>query len=216
MLTTSELLFRLRERGVRNIEIARALNLADSRVVELYAGKRSLKLDEAACLVETFGLEDDPPAARTAVRLSDRVAANIQRLREASGLSRPQLAERCRPTTSPQQIERLEKGERRMSLDWLERIAHALNVDPMELVTGTPTDWSGLSREVATEVALALGVIGSGRGRPEEATVNRFRLVLSGLADLFSRHPEACHNIEVARPAIDLLTRQNEQANGGS
>ena len=60
VLTTKELLNLLRERGIRNVDAARVLNLPDSRIAEIYSGKRSLKLDEAAKLVAAFDLRDAP------------------------------------------------------------------------------------------------------------------------------------------------------------
>lgn len=80
MLTTSELLTRLRERGIRNVEVARALEVSASRIAELYAGKRSLKLDEAAKLVAVFGLEDAPMMAPDQV-----LAALIKHVGEVLG-----------------------------------------------------------------------------------------------------------------------------------
>ncbi len=52
---------------------------------------------------------------------------NIQVLREARGWSRPELGRRM--GTSGQQIERLEKGQRKLSQDWIDRAADALEVD---------------------------------------------------------------------------------------
>lgn len=60
------------------------------------------------------------------------IANNIQAMREARGWSRPALARRAK--TSPQQIERLEKAQRRLSDVWLERIALAFEVQPYELI----------------------------------------------------------------------------------
>jgi hypothetical protein len=75
MLDTDELLGRLESRGVRNIDIARALGLPDSRVPEIRRKERALKLDEAVKLVRAFGLESDrtpdpppTPILRLAVR----------------------------------------------------------------------------------------------------------------------------------------------------
>lgn len=62
MLDTDALLARLDEKKIRNIDIARALDLPDSRVPEIKDRRRALKLDEAAKLVRTFGLEQDSPA----------------------------------------------------------------------------------------------------------------------------------------------------------
>jgi hypothetical protein len=60
VLTTKELLARLRDRSVKNADIARALSVTPSRVTEMYDGTRALKLDEAVKLVEAFGLEQEP------------------------------------------------------------------------------------------------------------------------------------------------------------
>lgn len=58
MLSADELLAALRERGVKNAEIAELLDLPSSRVSELFSGKRRLQLDEAKKLVERYQLED--------------------------------------------------------------------------------------------------------------------------------------------------------------
>jgi transcriptional regulator with XRE-family HTH domain len=60
------------------------------------------------------------------------IANNIQAMREQRGWSRPELARLA--GTSPQQIERLEKAQRRLSDVWLERIALAFKVQPYELI----------------------------------------------------------------------------------
>jgi sugar phosphate isomerase/epimerase len=62
VLDTDELLARLASRGVRNVEIARVLDLPDSRVPEIKDKRRALKLEEAVKLTRAFGLEQDSPA----------------------------------------------------------------------------------------------------------------------------------------------------------
>jgi predicted XRE-type DNA-binding protein len=59
VLTTKELLARMRERNIKNAAIARALEVTPSRVTELFNGERALKLDEAVRLVEAFDLESE-------------------------------------------------------------------------------------------------------------------------------------------------------------
>lgn len=79
MFDTEELLARLRQKGVKNIEIARALGLPDSRVPEIKRKDRALKLDEAVKLVRTFGLEQDQaaiPLPAPVVRLLVRYIAS--------------------------------------------------------------------------------------------------------------------------------------------
>lgn len=79
MMDTAELLARLEARGVRNVEIARTLDLPDSRVPEIKDRRRALKLDEAAKLVQAFGLEPDraaPPLPPSVLRLVVRYIAD--------------------------------------------------------------------------------------------------------------------------------------------
>lgn len=59
-------------------------------------------------------------------------ANNIQALRERRGWMRPELARRM--DTSPQQVERLEKSQRKLSLDWIDKAAGALEVEPWQLI----------------------------------------------------------------------------------
>lgn len=78
VLDTDELLARLEARGVRNIEIAKALGLPDSRVPEIRQKRRRLSLDEGAKLARTFALEPDQalePLPASIVRLIVRYLA---------------------------------------------------------------------------------------------------------------------------------------------
>lgn len=56
VLDTDQLLARLDEKKVRNVDIAKALGLPDSRVPEIKKKERRLTLDEGAKLVRAFGL----------------------------------------------------------------------------------------------------------------------------------------------------------------
>jgi phage repressor protein C with HTH and peptisase S24 domain len=56
----------------------------------------------------------------------------IRELRLKAGLSMQALADRA--GTSAPQINKLEKGERRLTVDWMVRIGKALGVDPTELL----------------------------------------------------------------------------------
>src|SRR5262245_22815281 len=56
----------------------------------------------------------------------------IRELRQRASLSMQALADRA--GTSAPQINKLEKGERRLTLDWMVRIGRALGVDPTELL----------------------------------------------------------------------------------
>lgn len=67
------------------------------------------------------------------MNLRDRVALNIQELRRARGLSQEELAHRA--DVSRGYMGKVENARFAASLDLLERIAKALNVDPEELFT---------------------------------------------------------------------------------
>ena len=62
------------------------------------------------------------------MNLRDRVALNIQELRRARGLSQEELAHRA--DVSRGHMGKVENAKFAASLDLLERIARALNVDP--------------------------------------------------------------------------------------
>lgn len=58
----------------------------------------------------------------------------IRDIRKEKGMTLADLAEACRPPTTPQTIGRLETGMRNLSIKWMDRIAAALGVDPATLV----------------------------------------------------------------------------------
>jgi phage repressor protein C with HTH and peptisase S24 domain len=58
----------------------------------------------------------------------------LRKIRAATGLSQPALAKLAR--TSQQQIDRLEKGQRLLTLKWARRLAPILGVEPHELEPG--------------------------------------------------------------------------------
>lgn len=61
----------------------------------------------------------------------------IKDIREDRGLTQEQLAEKL--CTSNQQIGRLENSERRLTWEWMQRIANALECHPMDLVDESST-----------------------------------------------------------------------------
>lgn len=137
--------------------------------------------------------------------LEGRIRENIQALRVAADLSRPQLAAMCVPPTSGQQIERIEKGQRRLTIEWIERISVALRVEPEMLCSGTPE--FSLAEPVAEEAAAAIVTVATGT-RPDQATTQVVALLLTALLETFVRHPEARGDLAAARPIVDFLTRQ--------
>lgn len=59
---------------------------------------------------------------------------SIRSVRKAKGLTLDDVAQRCSPPTTAQTIGRLETGTRTLSIDWLNRIADALEVSSADLV----------------------------------------------------------------------------------
>ena len=64
---------------------------------------------------------------------------NIERFRKARGWSRPVLAKLM--DTSPQQIERLENGNRRLSAKWIDLAANAFEVQPADIITASASEF---------------------------------------------------------------------------
>ena len=59
----------------------------------------------------------------------------IREVRRARKMTLQDVADRCAPPTTPQTIGRLETGTRTVSIGWLNRIAGALGVDAVDLVS---------------------------------------------------------------------------------
>lgn len=82
------------------------------------------------------------------------IANNIAAFREAKGWARPELAKRM--STTPQQIERLEKGMRGLNTDWIEKAATAFGVPVGDIITpGAADDGYVLSDRLPTRSASA-------------------------------------------------------------
>jgi hypothetical protein len=62
VLNTEQLLARLRDKGIRNGDIAKTLSINPSRVTEIMKGDRRVLLDEAVKLVQAFELEPETKA----------------------------------------------------------------------------------------------------------------------------------------------------------
>src|ERR1700752_670066 len=91
----------------------------------------------------------------------------IREFRETAHLSMQALADRA--GTSAPQINKLEKGERKLTVDWMIRLGRALNIDPKDLMV---TDGAGEGDGVPTarmpfELPSALGATGVELGRPD-------------------------------------------------
>ncbi|RJF87799.1 helix-turn-helix domain-containing protein [Oleomonas cavernae] len=67
---------------------------------------------------------------------STLVQNRLAELRRRAGLTQDQLAERAE--TGRSQIVKLERGERRLTVDWMLRLARALNCEPKDLLPPEP------------------------------------------------------------------------------
>jgi len=79
--------------------------------------------------------------------------SRIRDIRKAKGLTLAEVAERCSPPTTAVTIGRLETGMRSLSVQWMERLAAALDVEPQSLI--------GDSTEQAVPVAALLSAEGA-------------------------------------------------------
>lgn len=81
----------------------------------------------------------DPQAPKPAVaedkktkrELQIRIGANVRRLRTNAGLNQSEIARQL-PKCSPSRINNLESGRIGVSIPWLRKLAHILNVDVSE------------------------------------------------------------------------------------
>lgn len=78
-----------------------------------------------------------------------RIKNRLKELRQKSGLTLDELA--LRAGTSQPQIFRLERGERDMSLEWIDRLAKALHCRPYELL---PEEWQPENLPKTNDVSL--------------------------------------------------------------
>lgn len=144
---------------------------------------------------------------------------NIQIIRERQKLSRPELAALVRPVTTGQQIERLEKGQRKLSLDWVEKIARALHVNPLQLIM--PLQWceenlagprlKALDAQVAEQVALSIAKVVLRGKAPEAELLANLAALLQDLFATFAEHRATTVDPLASAPVIDILTRKYVQ-----
>lgn len=148
--------------------------------------------------------------------LSARVGANIKAARKRRGWTLVQLAEAVSPPTSHQQISRLERGDRGLDMEWLDKIGAALDVDPVELVTG-PAETAGLkqpftlSESVGAEVARVLGRVALNGEDPSPGTLQVLSLMLQELFATFLEYPQAANDLAAAKPMLALSARRSAQ-----
>lgn len=120
------------------------------------------------------------------------MANMLKVLREAAGLSQAALAGRVNTTQS--QIDRLEKGERRLTVDWMTRLGGALGVEPaalmapMEGVVAAPFPPSLPQRH---EMPRDVPVFGTAMGANGDGA---FIINIGGQVDTVRRGPGIANN----------------------
>lgn len=105
----------------------------------------------------------------------------IRDIRKAKGLTLAQLAQACSPPTTAQTIGRLETGMRNLSLQWMNRIAAALEVEAHTL----------LQSQSAPRPMIVASLRSEG---PEALTAAREAILPS---DLLSVSPGQTHNAQI-------------------
>lgn len=85
---------------------------------------------------------------------------NITELRKAKKLSMQALADLV--GTTQQQIDRLEKGKRKLSAEWIEKLCNALACDPLDLVDFSLSPANSESKKPSTTIATIIGAIETG------------------------------------------------------
>jgi transcriptional regulator with XRE-family HTH domain len=99
---------------------------------------------------------------------------HLRAARIAAGLTQDELAERA--GTSKVQISRLERGDRRLTVDWLERIGNALGVDPHSLWSDDPPALpvTTLLRQLRQRAGLSMAAIASMTGLARASSWQRY------------------------------------------
>jgi transcriptional regulator with XRE-family HTH domain len=88
---------------------------------------------------------------------------HLEAWRKARGLSQEKLAQRIRPPTDKTQISKLEKGDRRLTDEWLTRIARALHCEARDLL-GPPgaSTATAIEGDEVPEIDAQVGAGGGG------------------------------------------------------
>ena len=87
--------------------------------------------------------------------------SRIREIRKARKMSLQDVADRCRPPTTPQTVGRLETGTRSVSMAWLNRLAEALEVDATDLIHS----------ETREDIPVAAFLSEDGVRRPRQSAV---------------------------------------------
>jgi transcriptional regulator with XRE-family HTH domain len=91
----------------------------------------------------------------------------IAEIRKARGLTLQEVATRA--STTNQQISHLERGRRKLSYEWMERLASALSCQPLDLVHHSPEAASGCEPVLSSREQDLLKLFRSLRDEEQEA-----------------------------------------------
>lgn len=94
----------------------------------------------------------------------DKAPNRIREIREALGWSQSDLAQKLVPKTSQPQIDRLEKGDRRLTVDWLELLAKAMGVMPSELLMREKHAQNSHAAVASTDTRPSLSIVAGEQG----------------------------------------------------
>jgi transcriptional regulator with XRE-family HTH domain len=143
--------------------------------------------------------------------LNRKVGQRLKTARKAKGLSLERLAERIEPATNYQTLQKLESGERPITMEWIERIAAGLGMEPMELLTGNEVpSREGLTPQVANELGRTLAGLALGK-EPTPGTVAVLSEALLEITATFLAHPAAYRDANIARPVVEMAGRRAAQ-----
>ena len=79
----------------------------------------------------------------------------LKKIRKTKGLTLQEVADKCHPTTVSPQIMKLEKGERGLDLNWMDRLSKALDCKPYELL---PEEWQPAVAN-NTDIQLVINIV---------------------------------------------------------
>ncbi|QTH21975.1 helix-turn-helix domain-containing protein [Rhizorhabdus wittichii] len=112
--------------------------------------------------------------------LTNAVASRLHNVRKAKGMTLQQVADGAKTTLG--QIHKLERSQRPLTMEWIERLAVALNVSPAELMVERPAT-------TVFEIPL-VGRIAAGNWREAVEVTIRHVQVAGVSHDSFALEPE--------------------------
>lgn len=150
------------------------------------------------------------PAVHFAPMLEQQIRNRIRNIRLSKKPGKwplEKVAAKCDPPTRYQTIGKLEQGKMPLTIEWVERLAGALEVDPLELLVGERQSGATpeLNEQAANAYAATLAALATGDPSPDEGIVQVVALALRGIVRTIAEDPEAASDPKTARMAANLL-----------